>query len=449
MTSEVQPGLCATLWGPWVRRQIACPLILTAGLFCSVVRGVHSEPSAGKVPGATAQKVGLGNTGPSVNSVAESGPAINHRYRCTSKPAEFKSGLSLLKGTIFIPDGISDLPGVVLLGGSERGPRTHRKNQLAEHLAGAGIAALTYDSAGTGESTGNALLQARGDRAEEACAAARYLKNQAPVAVNQVGLLGISEGAGVAMLAAARDESLAFVIPVSGAFGITMTEVSRYRIEVQGRLRGLSSEEIQQALLLEELLFALMVGPESFEWRLIEMKAAQWPNRDWDQMINIVKTVCLATSPAEQEQKLDALRKTMSLFRSKSWFDLVVVDVARFDRFMAMSASDIYAFLEKGPLAAGDFIAVHEEMEQYRRVRCPVLAVWGENDNFLPPHRSAAFLKSCLSRGGHTDVTYRIVPNAGHILTRDGDDGRFVDEFLDLLTEWLLRRFAPPAANDK
>jgi hypothetical protein len=133
----------------------------------------------------------------------------------------------------------------------------------------------------------------------------------------------------------------------------------------------------------------------------------------------------------------------MQAFRSAPWFDLVVVDVDRFDRFMALSSSQFYAFIEQGPLAAGDFDKVRQEVEQLARVRCPVLAVWGENDDFLPPHRSAAFLESCLSRAGHQDATFRIVPNASHILTRDGGDDRFAGGFPNLLTEWLSARFSP------
>jgi len=366
-----------------------------------------------------------------------------------SKPVEFKDGPAILKGTIFIPNGESHVPGVVILGGSERGPRTRLKERLAEHFADAGVAALIYDSAGTGQSTGNALLQTLDARAGEAMAAIRCLRSDTRTRPDQVGILGISEGALVTMLAAARDRSVAFAIPVSGGFGVAMMELARYRIEVKSLIRKLKPDEIQQALLLEEILFALMAGPDVFEWRLIDMKAAQWPNEKYDELVDIVKTIRRATSPTQRQEKWDALRKTMKTFRSKPWFDLVVVDVDRFDRFMAMSAAHFYMFLEKGPLAGGEFDKVRHALDECSKVRCPVLAVWGENDEFLPPHRSAASLKACLSRAGHKDATFRIVPNASHILTRGGGDGRFANGFPDLLTEWLSQRFAPRLPVDK
>jgi len=383
------------------------------------------------------------------NLAAEPGNAVKDDLAWTRTPVEFKDGSTILRGTIFAPEGEYHVPGVVILGGSERGPRTRLKERLAEHFAGAGIAALIYDSAGTGQSTGNALLQTRDARADEAIAAIRCLRDETRTRPDQVGVLGISEGALVTMLAAARDHSVAFAIPVSGGFGLSMMELARYRIEVKSLIRGRKPAEIQKALLLEEILFALMAGPEFFEWRLIEMKVAQWSGGGWDELVNVVKTMRQASSPTERREKLDALRGAMKTFRAEPWFDLVVVDVDRFDRFIAMSAEHFYTFLEKGSLANGDLEKVRQELEQYPKVRCPVLAVWGENDEFLPPHRCAAFLKSYLRRAGHSDVTYRIVPNASHILTIDGGDGRFADGFPDILTEWLQKRFAPAIPGDK
>lgn len=403
----------------------------------------RSEP-----PRTSGQGDAVGTTTCPAASTAEPEPVDRSRRRWTYQPVEFNNGATLLKGMIFLPDGEAAVPGVVILGGSERGPRTAWKERLAEHFAGAGVAALIYDSPGTGQSTGNALLQTRDARAEEALAAARCLRANKRVAPGWVGVLGVSEGALVTMLAAARDESLAFAIPVSGSFGVSMTESARYRIEVQGFARKLKPEEIQKALLLEEILFALMVGPESIEWRLIDMKAGQWPEPSWAELVASVKRVRRATSPTEQEESWQCLRRAMKVFRSAPWFDLVVVDVDRFDRFMAMSSSQFYAFIEHGPLAAGDFDKVRQEVEQLSRILCPVLAVWGGNDDFLPPHRSCAFLKRCLDRAGHTDATFRIMPNAGHNFIRKDDD-RFADGFPDLLTEWLLQRTTrmPPAAQ--
>jgi pimeloyl-ACP methyl ester carboxylesterase len=341
------------------------------------------------------------------------------------------------------------MPGVVILGGSERGPRTRLKERLAEHFAGTGVAALIYDSAGTGQSTGNALLQTRDARALEAIAAVGCLQHQKRIRPDAIGLLGISEGALVTLLAAARDHSIAFVMPLSGGFGVSMMELARYRIETKGLARGLKQEEILKALLLEEILFALLAGPDFFEWRLIESKAALWPNERWADLAAMVKTMREAATPADREKRWAALTRVIKTFRPERWFDLVVVNVDRFDQFMAVSATHAYMMIEKGPLAAGDFHKVRQELEQYPKVRCPVLAVWGEHDEYLPPHRAAAFLRTCLRRAGHEDATLRILPNATHILTRGEGDSRFADGFPAVLTEWLSERLPPAHPTDR
>ena len=220
-------------------------LLSTAVLVVCTGASARHEP-----PQGNRQEDTLGVTAASENSAAEPSSVVKNGFRWTKKPVEFKDGPAILKGTTFIPDGESGVPGVVILGGSERGPRTRLKERLAEHFAGAGVAALIYDSAGTGQSTGNALLQTRDARAKEAIAAVHCLRSETRPRPDQVGIMGISEGALVTMLAAARDQSVAFAIPVSGGFGVSMMELARYRIEVKGLARRLKPEEIQKALLL-------------------------------------------------------------------------------------------------------------------------------------------------------------------------------------------------------
>jgi pimeloyl-ACP methyl ester carboxylesterase len=270
------------------------------------------------------------------------------------------------------------------------------------------------------------MLQTRADRAVEALAAARCLASQDRVRPNAVGILGISEGAMVTLFAAARDESIAFAIPVSGAFGVPMLEQARYRIEVMGLARGMNQDDLQKALLLEELLFALLVGPDRFEWRLIEMKAAQWPDEPWLAVIDGARNMKAAATIEQRQEYWSQLTEALRFWRSEPWFKLVVVDVDRFDRLTALSAAQFSILLDHGPLAAGDFAKVSHELRAYPNVRCSVLAIWGSKDEYLPPNRSSSFLRMCLCDAGNTDATYRIVPDASHILTVPGSDEQFI-----------------------
>lgn len=128
---------------------------------------------------------------------------------------------------MFVPAVARDCPGVVNLGGAERGPRTHYKRKLASRFASQGIAALIYDSPGSGRSAGNALMQTKQDRVREALAAHDFLGEQAGIDRGRVGIYGLSEGAGIALLAAAEKPEVAFALPFSGGLGIPPLEQSR------------------------------------------------------------------------------------------------------------------------------------------------------------------------------------------------------------------------------
>ncbi len=368
---------------------------------------------------------------------------------CERVEVTFQNGGSTLGGIAFIPEREGEVPGVVILGGSERGPITHMKRRLAGHFVGAGIAALVYDSPGFGRSTGNAMLQSRADRADEAIAAVRCLLEQERVRDDAVGIMGISEGALITMLAASRDNSVAFALPVSGAFGVPIGEAARYRIETKGELRGMEVEEIQRALLLEEILVGLLSDPTLVEWHLVEMKARRWASEPWRDLVETVRTMRDAESEAARGAMWDQLKLALVYWRYEAWFELSVVDLDRFDRLMSLSAGQFYMLLERGSLATGDFDKVRVEIEAYPKVLCPVLAVWGERDEFLPPRRSASFLKQRLREGGNEDVTLRIVEDASHILTKVEDPDRFCDGYPDMLSEWIAERFTSSVHNER
>jgi len=69
------------------------------------------------------------------------------------------------------------------------------------------------------------------------------------------------------------------------------------------------------------------------------------------------------------------------------------------------------------------------------KVKCSVLAIWGGDDSFLPPNRSAMRLRKYLTDSNHRDFTIiKIFKNASHFLTVSGSSDEFVHGYLDLLT---------------
>lgn len=355
-----------------------------------------------------------------------------------STDVEFRNGTTVLRGTILHPEAAGPGPGIVILGGAERGARNDYKKRVASKFAEIGISALYYDSPGSGASTGNALLQTKDDRIIEALAAVEFLGRREGIHPHKIGLWGISEGANIALLAAAREPRVSFVVSVSAALGIAPLEISRFRIEITGHENRISAEDIARALVLEEILYDLFSGADLAEWRLIELKVLNWPDEPWPELIEAVKASRRAAPPAERRKAKEALTRSLGFWREKSWFRLAVPDVDRLDRLAALDAGSFLSFLDGNPLAQGDWLDHLRALPELSKLRCPVLALWGENDRFLPPHRSAAVLKRLLQEG-KTALTTAIIPGVGHILTSSGNVD-IASDYSKILADWTAAK---------
>jgi pimeloyl-ACP methyl ester carboxylesterase len=75
----------------------------------------------------------------------------------------------------------------------------------------------------------------------------------------------------------------------------------------------------------------------------------------------------------------------------------------------------------------------------WRQVRQPLLALWGERDDRVPPHGSAWLLRRVLRAGGHANSRVVIVPGAGHALAFPGDaTSAAAPATAALVAHWLL-----------
>jgi pimeloyl-ACP methyl ester carboxylesterase len=114
------------------------------------------------------------------------------------------------------------LPAVVLIAGS--GPLDRDETaygipifaQLANALADAGFAVVRYDKRGVGQSGGRSEFATLGDYAEDAVAVVKFLEKRKDIDPKRIALVGHSEGAAVALLAARRAGQVDAVALVAG-----------------------------------------------------------------------------------------------------------------------------------------------------------------------------------------------------------------------------------------
>lgn len=353
----------------------------------------------------------------------------------TTEEIQFTNGATVLAGTLFKPDGESFCPALVVMTGSDRSARTPLRMAIGKEFANRGVAALVYDSPGTGSSTGNALMQSRKDRADEALAAVHYLRGRSNIIDGSVGLYGVSEGADVVLIAAAQDSQLAFAIPVSASAGGSIFEIMSYSAEKKGYQLGLSPEEIAQAITFKEATTALLTGREIVEWSLLEERTSQWDPAIWKPLIDAARQTRYSLSRQQQEALQDTLRIILDRAKPNSWYSVADPD-NRLPHLVRLPVEAFFAFLETS--------SIFEDWErdfclEARSIRCPVLAIWGSEDSFLPPHRSAERLKKFLATSDSKDVSVIMFDGANHTLTITGPQIEFVPGYFDSMSHWILQ----------
>jgi dienelactone hydrolase len=179
-----------------------------------------SEPNLGVGPTVLSTRPRVGRITESPERLGWSGVGKGMRLPVSQYEVRFRSGRTTLAGTLSIPATPGRHPAAALVHGS--GPALRDEGQfftglMLEH----GIAVLSYDKRGIGESGGTypgekARSQAVEAYARDAQAAVRFLSHQPKVDRTRLGLLGGSQAGWIIPLAAARSSLVRFAIIQSG-----------------------------------------------------------------------------------------------------------------------------------------------------------------------------------------------------------------------------------------
>ena len=161
---------------------------------------------------------------------------------------------------------VTTLPAVVLIAGSGEIDRDGTAfgipilGQLAGSLADAGFLVLRFDKRGVGQSGGRAESATLPDYAEDVLAIVRDLRKRKDVDDKRVALVGHSEGAAVALLAAARTKDIAAVVSIAGP-GTTGSElILAQQRHALSRLALPDDEKQKRMALQTQIMNAVLTG---------------------------------------------------------------------------------------------------------------------------------------------------------------------------------------------
>lgn len=203
--------------------------------------------------------------GAAMNAAIPSGsqePAKPYPYEAID--VEFpdsKAGIRL-SGILTVPKGSGPFPGIVLVTGS--GPQNRDEEILghkpflviADYLARRGIAALRYDDRGVGESGGSFASATTFDFTDDALAAATFLAGRPEIDAKNLGIVGHSEGALVAAIAASRSEMPSFIVMLAGP-GVRGDKLLLMQNEALAKASGASAAAIANAASINAELYAI------------------------------------------------------------------------------------------------------------------------------------------------------------------------------------------------
>jgi alpha-beta hydrolase superfamily lysophospholipase len=312
-----------------------------------------------------------------------------------TREVTFTNGAVRLAGTLFVPaSGAKSRAGIVLLQGSSTNLRRDYLFQV-DRFARAGLEVLAFDKRGCGESGGNYPAATYDQLAADAAASVEFLRHQPGVDAARVGVWGISQGAFIAPLVAARVPALRFIVAVSGP-GLPIGEGAAYQDSMRLVAAGFDAADIVRAA--------------SINRRMVE-----WLRTGSD---------------------TDELSALLSEAATTAW----------------RKASSIPARLPAGAELEGWYWRGRtlDPAPWWEAVRVPVLALYGAADELVPARASAKAVEKALHRGHDQDVTVRVFPNANHVLRTlplvaggAWDWPRAAPGYLDLELSWILQHAGP------
>ncbi|HEV2688071.1 MAG TPA: alpha/beta fold hydrolase [Bryobacteraceae bacterium] len=299
---------------------------------------------------------------------------------------QFRNGDVTLAGTLFIPTKPGRYPAVVLFHGS--GPQA-RYPERARWFAEQGMAALTYDKRGMGESTGDFRKVSFLELSSDGIAGVELLKSRTDIDPKRIGVWGLSQGGWLGPLAASQSNDVAFVIAVSGP-GVSPGEQMVYYYACELRAQGVPEAQIEEASALRRDVWSYVSTGARFDEAKKEVARAR--SRPWYKQV-----------AAQRDTIFDSFQNASTL-KNRAWFKSEV----NYDPVLAL-----------------------------RKLTVPALFFFGDADQLVPVPKSVDVIRRTLTESGHRDFTIQVFPGADHVMNLASENGQEIPAYRETMKSWL------------
>jgi pimeloyl-ACP methyl ester carboxylesterase len=324
----------------------------------------------------------------------------------------FTNGGVTLAGTVLVPAGAGPFPAFVMITGSGAQNRDEELfgfkpfKVIAEHMAQHGIATLRYDDRGVGGSSGSIAQATTSDFADDALAGLAMLAKRADINPKRLGVVGHSEGAIAAAIAAAKSKDVAFIVMIAGT-AVRGREVLKQQNADLLRASGADPAIVDRAIAAHA--------------RVMEAVATGAPVDKQREAVRDLMHAQLEAAPAAQRAAIGDI-----------------------DEFIAKTVDTQVASLNFPWMK---FFVGYDPATALAQVTCPVLAIFGSVDMQVPPAMNRPPLEKALAK--NPAVTVKQYEGANHLFqaAKTGNpseyatlEKQFVAGFLDDITAWILAR---------
>ena len=319
-----------------------------------------------------------------------------------------------LGATLTMPNTGSHFPAVILISGSGQQDRDetiagHKPFAvLADQLTKLGFAVLRVDDRGIGKSTGDLKDATSADFADDVSTSLKWLKGRNEIDKDKIGFIGHSEGGLIALLVAAEDPSIGFIISLAGP-GINGTRLMA---------------EQNKALLLRG---GLPVEAANAYKELYEgIAGISFSASTTDSAIRSATAYILLWKMSQTQSILSALNLQKQDAGNKLVEDLVPAFRQSWTKYFMMS--DAPSLLEK--------------------TNAKILALFGSEDLQVVPDENLAGMKQILEKRTLNNYSLKILPGLNHLFQHCktctiAEYGELEETFspvaLKEINEWLIK----------